>query len=780
VVAEARPLDGQPPDRDRDAVPAVPHARAGLAVPIEAKLHAPGPRHEWVERPQLTRYLTGSAARLVLVDAPAGFGKTTLVAQWRAGTAESHRFAWVSLDRGDDDPGRLWWYVASALQRACPEISGENILRELRVRSPEVAGKVLPILANELAAVPAPVVLVLDDYHLIRERSCHDQVAFLLSHLPPSAMVALITRADPPLPLARLRAAGEMVEIRQRELSFTPAQAAALVHAVSAVQLSEPDATDLVERTEGWPAGVYLAALSLRGHPAPHAFVREFSGDNRFVVDFLAEEVLGRQPGELQQFLTQTSILSRLCAPLCDAVTGTSAAAEHLAVLERENLFLVPLDNNRQWYRYHHLFAQLLRSRLARTEPDIVKALHLRASAWYRLSGSTEEAVGHALAADDIAGAADLITRHWHEYVNAGRTATLDRWMRSLGDDQVAANPVVAHCAAWTSALTGDQVSLRRWLPLIEKGVHEGPLPDGIHSLKSSAALLRGLYGFDGLLVMRQAATTAAEIESDPASPWYALAKGALGFNLYLSGEATAAAGLLEEAVASKPSIPIIRMLAFSALSLVMVELGRLPKAEQLAHAALNLADHGDLREAPPSSLAYTASAAVHASRGQLGTARGELESALQSRRRVPGISPWATLEATFLLARVVLDLGDRTIAAELAGEARDILAAFPDGTQAQQARLAELDRRIAGRSRGVSVTEPLTEREIAVLRLLGGTLSLREIGRELFVSANTVKTHTQRIYRKLGVSTRSEAIAQGKQAGILLYAAALSAGSPG
>jgi LuxR family transcriptional regulator, maltose regulon positive regulatory protein len=279
---------------------------------------------------------------------------------------------------------------------------------------------------------------------------------------------------------------------------------------------------------------------------------------------------------------------------------------------------------------------------------------------------------------------------------------------------------------------------------------------------------------------MRQAATAAAEIERDPASPWYALAKGALGLNLYLSGEATAAAGLLEEAVASKPSIPIIRMLAFSALSLVMVELGRLAKAEQLAHAALNLADYGDLREAPPSSLAYTASAAVHAGRGQLGTARSELESALQSHRRVPEISPWATLEATFWLARVVLDLGDRTTAAELAGEARDILAALPDGTQAQQARLAELDRRIAGRSRRVSVTEPLTEREIAVLRLLGGTLSLREIGQELFVSANTIKTHTQRIYRKLGVSTRREAIAQGKQAGILLYAAALSAGSPG
>jgi len=756
--------------RHLDAVPAVsavPRASVGLDVPIETKLHAPNPRAEWMERSELTRYLARSAVKLVLVDAPAGFGKTTVVAQWRSSALESRSFAWVSLDRGDDDPARLWWYIVSALQRACPQLGLEALLKELKVQAPEVTGAVLPVLANELAALPAPVVLVLDDYHVIKERSCHEQVEFLLRHLPPSAQIVLITRVDPPLPLARLRAAGEMIELRARELRFAPEEAAALVQAAAGVELSQADLADLMERTEGWPAGVYLAALSLRGHPSPQAFVREFTGDNRFIVDFLADEVLGRQPGEVQQFLARTSILSRFCAPLCDAVTGSANAAEIIETLERENLFLVPLDDNRRWYRYHHLFAQLLRSQLAVTEPDSVRALHQRASAWYQRSGSAEEAIGHALTAEDIAGAVEEIARCWYSYVDTGRTATVRGWMRSLGDARIAAHPLAAHCAAFAAALTGDRETVRRWLPVIEAGRHDGPLPDGIQSLRSSAALLRGVFGFDGLRAMHESAATAADLEGDPASPWYAAARAALGFSLYLSGDPEAGAGPLEQAVQSESSIPLIRMFALSAMTLVAVELGRVSKAQDFAQAARLLGSRSDFRTSPQSGVARIAMGAVHAERGRLPEARAELEPVLESRRRLFGISPWPTLELLLLLARVRLDLGDRSGAAELAAEARDVLAALPDGTAALQARLAELDRRIAGRSRVVSLAEPLTEREVAVLRLLGGSLSLREIGQELYVSANTVKTHTQAIYRKLGVSTRHDAVERGKQLGL-------------
>ena len=333
------------PERNRGVLPLAVRARVGLDVPIEAKLHAPNPRAGWVKRPELTEYLARTPARLVLVDAPAGFGKTTLVAQWRSRTAENRPFAWVSLDRGDDDPSRLWWYIVTALQRACPQIDGEAILTELRTQGLDPTETVVPMLANALAALEAPVVLVLDDYHMIKERSCHDQIAFLVLHLPPSAQLVLITRADPPLPLARLRATGEMVEIRAHELRFAPEDAAALVHAVSGVQLGEADLADLLARTEGWPAGVYLAALSLRGHPSPHTFVQDFTGDNRFIVDFLADEVLGRQAGDIRQFLARTSILARFCVPLCDAVTGSADAGGILETLERENLFIVALDD---------------------------------------------------------------------------------------------------------------------------------------------------------------------------------------------------------------------------------------------------------------------------------------------------------------------------------------------------------------------------------------------------------------------------------------------------
>ena len=745
----------------------MPSALPGLDAPIETKLYPPGARAEWVERSALIAELTQTAAKLVLVDAPAGFGKTTLVAQWRSSPAETRPFAWVSLDRGDSDPNRLWWYVVTALTRACPQLDGAAILAELRAQAPEFPEAALPMLANELAALSAPVVLVLDDYHMIKDRGCHEQIAFLLLHLPPTVQMVLITRADPPLPLARLRAAGELTEVRARELRFTPEEAGQLLLAVAEIQLREPDLDQLMQRTEGWPAGVYLAAISLRDHPSPHAFIRQFTGNNRFIVDFLAEEVLSRQPAGIQEFLSRTSLLTRFCAPLCDVVTGSAGAAGIIEVLERENLFLVPLDDNRQWYRYHHLFAQLLRSRLARTEPALVTTLHARASAWYEATGSAEEAVHHALAAGDATRAVALIARYWHAYVDKGRTATVRGWMRALGDDRIAAHPLAAHCAAWAAGLSGDQKGVRHWLPVLEAGRYDGPLPDGMRSLESSAALLRASFGFDGLPVMLEAARKATSLERNPASPYFALARSALGFCHYLAGDYQAAVRPLEEAVNSEASLQLIRMFAAATLAIVLVEQGRLPRARECAQAARDLAINGDLGRLPQTVMAYAATAAVYAAEERFEEARRELEPVLDLRRKNSGLGPWSTIVPTVLLARIRLQSGDIPGAAELAEEAREVLTALPDGTDALQARLADLDRRLARPAHEPGSADPLTEREVAVLRMLGGTLSLREIGHELYVSANTVKTHTQAIYRKLGVSSRHDAVARGKRLGI-------------
>jgi LuxR family transcriptional regulator, maltose regulon positive regulatory protein len=736
---------------------------------IETKLHAPAVREEWVPREDLVGYLAGcSSARLVLVEAPAGSGKTIAVAQWAASMLEERPFAWVSLDRGDDDPARLWLHVVSAVQRACPQFGGAGLVRALGAQGPDISGTVLPALVNELAGLAAPVVVVLDDYHVISDHSCHDQVALLLSRLPGGVQLVLVTRADPPLPLARLRAAGEVAEVGAPELRFTVAQAAALVRTVARVDLLGPDLADLVERTEGWPAGVYLAALSLRGHSSPGAFVRQFTGGNRFIAEFLAEEVLSRQPAEIRQFLTRTAVLGRFCAPLCEAVTGSAGAAQIIEILERDNLFLVPLDDSRVWYRFHHLFAQVLFGQLARTEPALVAVLHRRASAWHQRSGSAEEAIDHALAAGDAAAAVGLIADHWPAFMDNGQIGTVRGWLRWLGDDQVCADPVAAHCAAWCAALTGDPQSVRRWLPVLDSAEDNGALPDGIRSPRSSAALLRGSFGFDGIEVMRDAARTAAELENDPRSPWYALARTALGSALYLSGEPDAAAVPLTEALASAASISAARVAALSLLAVVRVEQGQTGQAQELVRTARQLVEDSDLAETQQGSSVWMATGAVYAAQGRTEEARTEFERALRIRRRWSGMTPWPVIDSMVRLAAVLSDLGERPAAAALAGEARQLLlTACPDGAQAQWDRLHRLERRLTRPRPGVA-GKPLTEREVTVLALLQSTLSLREIGHELYLSPNTVKTHARAAYRKLGVSTRQDAIARAHETGVL------------
>jgi LuxR family maltose regulon positive regulatory protein len=723
-----------------------------------------------VERPELVAFLAGAEARLILVDAPHGFGKTTLVVQWRSSPVNHKPFAWVWVDHADNDPVRLWWHVVSALHLAVPAFDGEKVLAMLGGRAPDFSGTVLPVLVNEMAALPEPVVLVLDDYHLISQAACHGQVALLLAHLPPCVQVVIITRADPPLPLARMRALGEMAEIRARELRLGLRQAAELIRAVAAVELPVPDLAYLVERTEGWPAGLYLAALRMRDETSPGAFMRQFSGDQRFIVDYLVEDVLGQQPAEVREFLTRTSILDRFCAPLCDAITGTADAAAIIDVLERENLFVVPLDENRRWFRYHHLFAQVLRGQLLRTEPALVPALHARASAWHRAAGSTDEAVTHALAAGDVDGAADLIARHFRAYNDSGRAVTVRHWLNKLGDDQCAARPLPAHCAVWTAAVFGDQMAVRRLLPVVERAGGAGPLPDGMRSFASSAAILRSIWGYDGLGPMRAAGLRAVALETDPGSGWYSAARAALSAGLYWSGEFKQAGVNAQEALLDAEAPAAFRLLAAAVVTWLAVEAGQLADAGELAREAWTLGTSPSLGlgGTARSALANLAVGAVLAAHGQLREARGELQRALEVRRKSPGISPWPTLEGLLRLAPVLAGLGERTEAVAVLGEARRLLDSMPDGADAQLARLAVLERQLAGQLGPVGSGRPLTERERDVLRMLQGTLSLRDIGRELYLSPNTIKTHTRTLYRKLDVSDRRDAVARGRDLGLI------------
>ena len=387
-----------------------------MSTPIlRTKLFVPPPRPQVVARPRLTARLNeGLRRKLSLISAPAGFGKTTLVSEWLAGCGRP--VAWLSLDEGDGDPVRFLACLIAALQtlvvNGVEKIAadmGQGVLGALESAQPPPIELILPALLNDVGAIPVDFVLVLDDYHLVDDPRVDSAMAFLLEHLPPQMHVVITTREDPNLPLARLRGRGQLTELRAADLRFSPAEAAEFLKRVMGLDLS-PDAVALLEaRTEGWIAGLQLAALSMQGREDVPGFIQAFAGDHRYIVDYLVEEVLQRQPEPIRDFLLQTSILDRLSGPLCEAVTGQPGGKTRLEALQRGNLFVVPLDDTRHWYRYHQLFADVLLAHLMEERPDEVFALHRRASEWHERNGSAPDAIRHALAARDFTRAAGLI-----------------------------------------------------------------------------------------------------------------------------------------------------------------------------------------------------------------------------------------------------------------------------------------------------------------------------------------------------------------------------------
>ena len=424
-------------------------------VLLATKLHMPAPRPDLVPRPRLTARLDEGLARgLVLVCAAAGYGKTVLLADWtRRGQQPA---AWLSLDGGDNDPARFWRHAVAALDRARPG-TGERVAPLLGPPAPASLQGLVTALINELASDEA--LLVLDDYHVISAQQVHDSLGFLLEHRQAGIGVVLASRSDPPLPLARLRARGQLAELRGAELRFTVGEAAALLQQVAAgpgMALPDTAVAALAARTEGWAAGLALAALSLRGHDDAAAFVAAFTGSHRYVLDYLAEEVLERQDEQLRTFLLETSVLERLSGRLCDAVTGRPGSQALLEQVERAGLFLIPLDEVRGWWRYHHLFADLLRARLQEEQPGRVPDLHRNAAAWYEHRGLADDAIGHAAAAGEMTWAARLIEQHFNVVFNfRGEAATIHRWLSVLPANVVRSRPRLLLAQALMAATSG-------------------------------------------------------------------------------------------------------------------------------------------------------------------------------------------------------------------------------------------------------------------------------------------------------------------------------------
>jgi LuxR family maltose regulon positive regulatory protein len=425
-------------------------------VLLATKLHVPRARPDFVVRPRLTAWLDESLEReVILVCAPAGFGKSALLASWAS--SGRHPVAWLSLDSGDNDPARFWRHIAAALERSCPGI-GDRV-SPLLGPPPQSSQGVVTGLINELAAQPPGglTLLVLDDYHLIDTQPVQAGMQFLLDHLPPGLRVVLSTRSDPALRLSRLRARGGLAELRAADLRFTTEEAGTLLRA--APGLTDAAVTTLTARTEGWAAGLKLAGLSLSGCADIAAFITDFSGSNRFVLDYLAEEVLDRQDAELQRFLLETSVLDRLSGDLCEAVTGRPGCQEMLERIERVGLFLLPLDEARGWWRYHQLFADLLRARLGAELPGRAVALHSAASAWHAEHGLPDDAVTHALAAREPERAIMIIEHYFDIMFFTGEDATVQRWLTALPADLMSSRPRLSLARTFMALTHGDPVA---------------------------------------------------------------------------------------------------------------------------------------------------------------------------------------------------------------------------------------------------------------------------------------------------------------------------------
>jgi LuxR family maltose regulon positive regulatory protein len=483
---------------------------------VETKLFIPRLRRNAVPRPRLSdRLCRGAEAKLTLISAPAGFGKTTLLAEWLAGAAAHKRsVAWLSLEENDSQPASFWTYVTTALQTAVPGI-GADALPLLQSPQPQVA-TFLATMLNELSGVSSEVDLVLDDYHLADGPDIAAGMTFLLEHLPPNAHLIISTRADPQLPLARLRARGELAEVRSADLRFTPDEVADYLNRVTALNLTAHDIATLESRTEGWIAALQLAALSIHGREDVGGFIASFAGDDRYIVDYLVEEVLSRQPDPVRNFLVSTSILDRLSGPLCDAVTEQQGGKAMLESLDRANLFVVPLDERRHWYRYHHLFADVLHTHLVDERADEVPGLHRRASQWYEQHGETSPAVRHALAAGDAERAAALIELAIPGLRRTRQDAILRAWVDVIPEEVVRVRPVlgVAFIGALMSSGEFDDVERRlrdaeRWLDTTGGAGHEKPptsssrmvvvdhdqlrrLPGAMQMYRAALALARG------------------------------------------------------------------------------------------------------------------------------------------------------------------------------------------------------------------------------------------------------------------------------------------------
>jgi LuxR family transcriptional regulator, maltose regulon positive regulatory protein len=729
---------------------------------LASKLRRPVARPGTVSRTSLLdRLARADSPSIVSVVAPSGYGKTTLLAQWAERGGQP--FAWVSLDERDNDPKVLLSYVAAALDAV--QSVGDQVFEALASPTSSVPGTVVPRLGSAFWSMTAPVVLVLDDVHLLRNAECRDALSVLADHVPPGSRLVLAGRDTPPLRIARLRVEGRILEIGPADLSLSRQEAAALLHAAD-VTLGEDDVAALHQRTEGWAAGLYLAALHLREGGSLQEAEDVFGGDDRLVSEYMESEFLARISAQHREFLTRTAVLERMCGPLCEAVLESPGAAAELAELAGSNLLLVPLDRRGFWYRYHHLFRDMLLAELERREPGLLPVLRRRAAAWCQANGRPEEALGYAMATDDVDTAARLIQGLWLPMDRQGRVVTLQRWFRWLEDrDGIEGHPLVAVWAALLAAVTGRPAEAERWADIVDRWQYGNASRPMDPPADGWAAVLRAVICRRGIDQMRTDADeaahklAAANVVAPVAILCQALAR-------ILSGDLDGTDALLEDAIrlATEVGGHEVHADALCERSLLAMAAGEWSRADSLASQAADALR--PIRLERLLACAVQARTAMH--RGDTAAAQRELVNAQRLRPVDTYAIPHLAVQARIQLIHVRLALADTAGAKTLMREIDEILKRRPDlGTLVGEARelRAWLSAERAPAARGVS---SLTTAELRVLPMLATHLSFPEIGAEMFLSPNTVKSQAMSIYRKLGASSRNQAVIRSRELGLL------------
>jgi ATP/maltotriose-dependent transcriptional regulator MalT len=751
---------------------------AAVAPLLALKLAVPPPRDDELLRERLLAQISGPWIRLCAVVAPAGWGKTRLLAQWADRARTRGAVAWLTLDAADDDPHRFWSYLLTCVREATG--LGGRALEMLSAPAADPLAAAVPLLLDDLTSRQPPLVVILDDYHVVTSSGVHESVEFLLTYLPTTVQLVVASRADPPLPLARLRARGELGEVRADDLRFTAAESAAILETAGHVRLPAADVEDLCRRTEGWAAGLRLVALTLAAAEDPVAAAGRFGGDDRHVVDYLSDEVLDGLSSGDREFLVRSSVLDQLSGSLCDAVLGRDDSATLLEDLDRRGLFLQPLDHRRQWYRCHRLFRDVLRRELDRGAPALVRDLYVRAADWFADRAEFEQAVRYRLDAGDLDAATALLGAHESWFFERGAaSAYLELGERALAQG-AAADPQVVLMLAYASALCGRFDRVKAWCDTAERATDSGTKIDGWHSALASILTMRAAYGHPGddeVAAALSDAQRAVGLEDDPTQPGYVVARAGLASVQMRLDQYGEAASTLRTAwdCDSRPllSTPVLLQTA-GMYAMVLLHLDEVEEAHRLVQDIAALAERTEdaWGDAAAASLTW-----LRLVEGRIAYRRRDPRAAATRLRRAVTLAevwgrPTEQVMALTSLAEAELAVGDRAQAREALSRAREVVET--DGCRpAARAELETAETRLgrgAGRAarRAGRLHEELTDRELSVLRALGGLASQRDIADSLFLSVNTVKGYTKSLYRKLGVVSRAEAVERGRSLGLI------------